>query len=402
MTVAAKVVPPEVLKPARQGGAMALAAFLLMFPGAFAYQTAVQGGMIPPVLGGFFTAAAIMAAPVVFVSYLGETRIRPGRPGLIGAAFALFLAFFLLVVLLGVYGGGDEEITQPHLAYVFKFVVIYFLMRSLPVEEPSVRKICVLVLWSMILFVVLLSSGQRFFGMKLEDATVGDYLFDYQGLALVYIVVLICALPSVRRSGRYLLYALSAYVLFLIGARSELLGLLVLVTIVEFCLESNRYLYAAILSALIAAAAYFVFSQGGVFGSMDVTNRVLNLRDLQSDVSFSERRQSLDLALHTIAAHPLVGNYASYPVGDYAHNILSAWVDFGLVGFLLFGIVAYGPVISLARDFRGGKNEHLFVIAFASAGIVAVLVSVSKAYVYQLVPVALGFYCRQRSLGSAR
>ena len=47
----------------------------------------------------------------------------------------------------------------------------------------------------------------------------------------------------------------------------------------------------------------------------------------------------MQFALNSIAADPIFGEYGSYYVlgsaGKYAHNILSAWVDLGILGFSL-------------------------------------------------------------------
>jgi O-antigen ligase len=49
-------------------------------------------------------------------------------------------------------------------------------------------------------------------------------------------------------------------------------------------------------------------------------------------------------ALETIAKYPLQGSYASYEPGSYAHNILSAWVDLGLFGFLALVALLLWPL----------------------------------------------------------
>jgi hypothetical protein len=63
-------------------------------------------------------------------------------------------------------------------------------------------------------------------------------------------------------------------------------------------------------------------------------NRILELLDLSQSTSANKRHHLTVYAMQTIAAHPILGDYASYKPGYYSHNVLSAWVDLGLFGFV--------------------------------------------------------------------
>ena len=64
-------------------------------------------------------------------------------------------------------------------------------------------------------------------------------------------------------------------------------------------------------------------------------------------------------AWHTIETSPFFGDYASETIG-YAHNALSAWVSFGLGGFLLYvGLVVWAFAGSAVRLLSAPTSERL-------------------------------------------
>jgi hypothetical protein len=71
----------------------------------------------------------------------------------------------------------------------------------------------------------------------------------------------------------------------------------------------------------------------------------------EEDASFSERQQFLDNAIDVITNQPIFGQIG-YEVrlgemGEYAHNILHLWANFGIIALILMLIVLFG--MPLAR-----------------------------------------------------
>jgi len=145
---------------------------------------------------------------------------------------------------------------------------------------------------------------------------------------------------------------------------------------------------------VLAAAAIAYIQLSGILAD----HRVLGLLELAADESALERRDQLAAAFRTIEARPLFGSYASYEPGWYAHNILSSWVDMGLLGLALVTVVSFSPLMGLLA--RGSPDSrHLwFAPALGSAIVVALLLLVAKTYTYQMILVAAGLHCRYLAL----
>ena len=66
---------------------------------------------------------------------------------------------------------------------------------------------------------------------------------------------------------------------------------------------------------------------------------------IQEDASFIERSVFNRYGLSLIADNPLVGAYGMYVHlnggGSYPHNLLSAWVNLGILGFAFYLILTH-------------------------------------------------------------
>ena len=90
-------------------------------------------------------------------------------------------------------------------------------------------------------------------------------------------------------------------------------------------------------------------------------NRMLQLIRLDEARSVELRNENTVAAINTISSNPFLGDYGSYAnygsIGDYSHNLLSAWVNLGLIGFalyvLLLSLLARHCILLL----RGGSNS---------------------------------------------
>lgn len=107
-------------------------------------------------------------------------------------------------------------------------------------------------------------------------------------------------------------------------------------------------------------------------------------------------------ALHSIYENPIMGDYGSYlaktGVGTESHNLLSAWVDLGMFGFLYLSIILLRPAWHL---FYYGYFLKVKTCEFLFAGILIsstlMLLIISKNFTYMGIGAALGAYANYRS-----
>ena len=372
----------------QRSATLAAMAFLLVFPGFVFYQTAVDAGRIQPALGGFFTASCAVAMPFLAFAYL--RNVRHFRIGAIGGLFFAFLGLFGLNILAGALTGANSEITGSHAAYLFKFVVLFLAARLIDSTRPR------FVQWTAVAFlsvvVVILSRVLEgdLLVIRLARQANEDFMLDYQGVGHALLVLSLFCAPPLKRRYRFGVYVLAAPALFLTGARSELVAFLLAAGLIEFCKTRQR------LPFLLAAVALVGIASLALEFVTLPDHRIFNLLRISEDQSVHERARMAVAAWDTIENSPLLGSYASYPPGTYAHNILSAWVDLGLAGFLLLIVLLVAPTFVLLRRFARWRRDDLYVLALVCFAVTILLVLFAKTFTYQTIPLALGLYCRWR------
>tara|TARA_B100000925_G_C21776885_1_gene374540 strand:- start:150 stop:611 length:462 start_codon:yes stop_codon:yes gene_type:complete len=121
-----------------------------------------------------------------------------------------------------------------------------------------------------------------------------------------------------------------------------------------------------------------------------------------TDASTLLRISQIEFAINQISQFPFLGNYASYVdefggTGSVPHNILSAWLNLGLLGFVLYIFMFIALWGSALRGFLNNEKDiyfNLFLIflVFTTAALV-----VTKVYSYMFVGLLLGFYIQYRN-----
>lgn len=324
--------------------------FLLLFPAYFAYHWAALGNSLPLFAGGFVNemSAFILLCVLVDTAWhrLAGLRLRP-QVNDVDLTFALFIAHFVLVVAVHTVAGTAPAVAHQHVATIVQLCAAYWVLRTFPYDDAGagrLLKICFLVLSSL----VLVSAYDDALSLLLASSDQAKAA-TYQGLARAYLLVAVLAVATIqRRTLRWLLATVSVFVLFLIGARSEVLAALISFVSFEVALSRGPIaLMAAWIGALAAGVAIMIANLDAL-QSYFPDNRLLYLLSVGlDDGSVSERLEYQALAWRVLQEFPIFGDYAHYAAsggpGAYAHNITSVWVDLGL-----FGLATYVAVIVAA------------------------------------------------------
>jgi O-antigen ligase len=376
----------------REGRSHALAAlsFVLLFPAFFYYQSGVAVGYVSNVLGGYFTAGAALTLPLLLMALASAPSLRSIGSSAPTTLFVMFMVIFAGCVVTGALIGANELITSTYLAYVLKFVSIFLVATLVNGQNTGFQRLCQALFLGIVVTALTTASDGKFLQAAITVALGGEFFLDYQGLAYAYIVMLIYAVPSMNYLLRLSLYAASVVALFLIGARSEFVGFLVVALIIEFCKAGSRprFLFTLAAMAIVSALAFVQLAE--TFAD----HRIFALLEVDSDQSAIERSELMDDALRTIEENPVFGKYASYEQGNYAHNILSAWVDFGFLGFVVLSGFLVALLSMHLRMFRRHARHDLFVQSFSCTVFTVLLMLAAKHYTYQMIPVAAGLAYR--------
>ena len=131
-------------------------------------------------------------------------------------------------------------------------------------------------------------------------------------------------------------------------------------------------------------------------------SRIFEVLDISSSKSWAGRLSLQRKALDQIAENPLMGKFGGHVLredtgkfakghtGRYAHNALSAWVAYGLAGFIIYVLLTlYGFLVPARQVVLNRQDAPLWTFAFMLNFVCLLLIIVSKP-VYWPLP-ALGW-----------
>jgi len=369
-------------------------AFLLLFPGFFFYHTLLGLGIIGAVLGGYFSPVAFLfTLPFVWVYLLAVKKDNKYFLDL-DFYFILYLTYCALVLAANFAGGANKMILQRYVAALIFCVDTYIIFRMIDFKDKLFVALTALALVLMSAITFYFSIDGFFYLRSLDEASNPESLATYQGFARSYIYTFLIVIAVVKFIGaRFLLYGLAIVTLFLNGARSEFSAVLFLLPVIELYYARNKFYSIVLVFFLLAWAG---LNAEAILGSLP-ENRILQLFDLSHSSSGVAREQLSREAWHTITQNPFFGDFGSYADGHYAHNILCAWVDFGLLGLLFLSALLLWPALHLlvAGYFSKTKSSE-FILAFALICITILWALTAKSVPDMSVGAALGAFARYR------
>lgn len=256
------------------------------------------------------------------------------------ACFGLFLIWFGGVVVVNAAIGTASIVTKSHAASWLQMLAAYLVMRHVAIDALRIPSLWLAGLFSIAVLGVVASNVA---GLALVLAgNGGTESATYQGLARAFLLTSAIGLLTARTIWqRSLFYVPVVAVLFLLGARSELLGAVILFLVFELLLAENK---VAAMSSLIGTACVsilvFYFFFDSILDTFPESRFLALLIQGVDDGSVVERIQQQTMAWEMVANSPITGSYGYYQaaasVGSYAHSWLSVWADLGLFGLILF------------------------------------------------------------------
>jgi hypothetical protein len=366
--------------------------FLLLFPGFFFYHTLLGMGTIGAFLGGYFSPiAALVTLPVLLV-YAYQLKRDPRRLALIDRFLFVFLSYFLLTVSVNAVAGANQLIVIKHVEEIVYWAIIFIIFKTIDFTHPDFRRPALISLLAMSAIIIILEQDGIFYLGALGLSHNEESLATYQGFSRSYLFTFIVVVAFTASAWlRLALYCLAAVALFLNTARSEFVALIFVIPIVE--IYFSRQKLAFILGIALLAIVVAMYFDEIVAALPD--NRILELLDLSQSTSANKRHHLTEYALHTLSISPIFGDYASYPPGLYAHNVLSAWVDLGLFGMIFLLALVILPTIFMAvQDFFPARPSGYFVLPFSISCMAILLLLTAHYFTDMLIPAALGAFSK--------
>jgi len=389
------------------GGGIANISFIMLFPCFFIYNCAVIFGYITPFLGGYFgNVALILSGPLALTLIFSVLKKRIAfYPS--DLLFAGLLLFSTIIAFINYFVGeiaNNKEFLFWFLSMIYLNMVCYMVGIQINLES---RNFTILLL---VLFILLVSitfsfqTGDGLFYLRVLAEDYHEYISSYQGLGSALVITGFLLLSATKSSFfKSLVFALCFFALFFNSSRSEFI-FFSLSVVVAFLVINKSMVRALFFVGLCFISLVLVYSNYQHIIELYPNNRILKLADIEQSMSVQNRIYFMKVAIDTILTNPIFGNFGSYVLihgmGGYAHNLLSAWVDIGLIGFLgyVFLVILILKVsVAKARVFPSGEVElSLYVALFVFFAVVF-----SKMYLYYFIGLAVGFLNRAQSLKNA-
>jgi hypothetical protein len=369
-----------------------IAGFMALFPGFFFYHFMLGTGRVHAFLGGYFSPVSLIFVLPFAWLYARQIRREPRRLLHSELYYALFLVFFGLVVAVNAANGANREIVVAHVLGIMFMANAVVMFKMIDFAGPAFRYLALLSLLGMTAVIVLNSVDGMFRMDALGMAMEPESLSTYQGFARSYMVTSLCCIAYTRRLFfRAVLYAGGAVSLYLNTARSEFVAFLFAIPIIEFYYARQKLVFVFIVAALAA----LINMNFDMILSKLPNNRILELLDLSQSNSAILRHHMMTAAIQTVTNYPVFGDYASYTPGHYAHNVLSAWVDLGLVGSLFLVALLIVPTISmLITGYYSTRDNGDFIFAFSLVCVTILLLVKSHYFSDMLIGAVIGTYSK--------
>jgi hypothetical protein len=386
--------PERAGDPGGPGHMIGLLAFWALFPGFFFYHTLLGLGYIPALLGGFFTPVSLLAGPPLLFVYAYRLRHRRDQLTRADIYFNLYMLYFFAIVVINAAAGANTQIVGNHLLAILFMMNMFCVFKFTDFSLPRVRRLLLASLFGMSAIVFAYSVDGSFYLAPMGTAKNPESLATYQGFSRSYLLTFAVVIAFTRALPlRSLLYCVAAPTLFVNTARSEFVAMLAMIPIIELY-HSRRKL---LLTTVFAALFLLLYLNLDTLLSMLPSNRILELLDLSQSTSANKRQHLTLYAVQTIERYPIFGDYASYQPGLYSHNVLSAWVDTGLFGFVfVLGLLIVPCIPLFIQDFFAPEKEGQFIVGFSIACITLLLLASSHYFTDMFIGAALGAFARYR------
>lgn len=363
------------------------------------YNISSKIGLIPKIFGGFYTFSIIFSSLIVWRlfayhvlrSFWALKNKSINIADVVNWLFLIFIILFSTRVGIGYYNQANLDIVESLGAAALRFFCLFVICIYMPIESSEFGRVnfIAFLLASGFICLFYIVGGNNFIVFDLSADSNSDSELNYQGVALAYLLIAIFGIAGVKQViFRLFCWMISFGVLFLIDARSEFVAALIMFFGIEFIFAKNKVensLYFTSLLFIIGLLFLIAYTYRYDF---ELSGRMAGLLHISSDESMLARSYLLDMGFKTIQDNFILGDFASYPPGQYIHNIFSAWVDLGLSGFLLLVVIFMIIVVAIVKSKNKGKRSIVWMLCISCI----VLMMFAKAYFYILLPIVIGMF----------
>jgi len=281
----------------------------------------------------------------------------------------LFNTYFLLILSIQLTSFLNRQSYVPYLedeelvSIITETIIWYFVLIPMIIHYERLVKLASIKIMTLIYFVIVIlfflyviKLNVRFGGGVIRAFWVGanfptididpflsasgyvkGFHLYFSPLFSIFSLLFIALLKDKKKSmTSYGLYVFSLYILFLASGRGSLIAFMVVALYYYFRDKKALYTLLVLLVSIV-----FLISSGFFDELAENNSRLFDLLTLnfEEDNSSLGRLQQFEMNTRYINANWLLGGIRSYYTilgeGEYIHNVLSVWQEYGLITFLV-------------------------------------------------------------------
>lgn len=363
--------------------------YFLQFFVFFVYQMLLSLEIIPPFFGAYWgNMSLFLLLPLlsVFIFFGNNSVIQVTK---IDKVVYIFLLFLICNLIANTILDKNFDIIVNRVAAIVQFMSIFFIFRLINLQSKRFIK-SNRNAWLLLVVLTCYTSINNILNLSVVKVNENEaYLVSYQLLGMVFVIISLVTAVYIKKSSiRAILYIFSFVSLFLNGARSEIVGFFIGIVVIESILNSlAKKIFLAVFLPLLL---YVGFILATIFNP---ESRILLLFSKDRDGSVDQRSILFEKGIDNINNNPIFGSFGSHEPGEYIHNVFSAWLDLGILGFIIYLFILIVPFVQVAIKVYLEKQKSLeLILALSFLTISLILVIFAKNYTYLMLPVGLGIY----------
>lgn len=371
--------------------------FLVLFPGFVVYHYAVSSGWMPAFLGGLFGSVSLVLAGIGLIQLSGYFQARVTKTLIFEWTFVFFVVYlFVWTIVAGIVIASmayAAPAVMESFATLAIWLAVFFVGSRTRIQSKENYFILVLL--------ALMIVGLFFYAMLSYKSFIGPYLLfqgqtdqnnlssTYQGIArsIVVVTIVIASMQSKFWRQLFVLF-LSIIWLASLGSRAHLFAT-ILVALSLFALSAFRKknLRSSVLLMVVLIAVSYAMIE------VVLSTRAAEIFRLSESASWQARLTAQSRVVETLTQNPFLGAFGYHhdePVG-YSHNALSAWAQYGAIGFSLYiFLIIYALWLSAKKLIFQERISPLWYASFQLNLMALILAAVTEPIMGSVFP-ALGW-----------
>lgn len=380
---------------------VSLGGFFLLFPGYVFYHYFISAGLIPPLLGGLFGPVALLLAAIYLLLLPVNLRGLLEASSLYTVAVFGFILYVLLVTVAHYSSFSISFIalaSEQSFGVIIFWIALFFVGFYLPIDSRFLKWgsfLCATAIAGFLLHYVATTGSVFFYAAQIYGVEEG--VSTYQGFARSSLGLWALLVVTTRSElYRWFMVISGIFALFVLGARSELFAFMALSLLLMMAVGMRSV--KALLLATLASGVIVALVIGNLDALME--SRQLQILDLRSASSWNAREVLEAEAWEVIKSNPIWGSFGSHvtrgTIGSYAHNYLSAWENYGLIGVTVYAMLTIvACLVGAYHCFGAASRTSVFwLLSFVVNMICLILIVFSKPVFWPFVAFGWGLHAK--------